>query len=177
MCLGDPPNSVFSPLGDGLWLLECSSKLEANRIIALRRQRFGSFNIFLDAWIKEAGRSGVLWDSDSSWVVIRGIPLHLRSSDLARSLGEALGGFLDFSAGFDLSSFRVKVKKRVELSSVILILFGSDSFPVFIEPELGLPVALLNSKDYFHKMKVLKGKDVAVPEVAFDQSEAFSLVG
>ncbi|CAN1218227.1 hypothetical protein LINPERPRIM_LOCUS1273 [Linum perenne] len=111
---GIPSNSACFPLGDGLWLLECASSAEASKILVLRRQRFGSFEVFLYAWIKEAGRSDVLWVSDNTWVVVRGIPLHLRSSTLARRFaiafwsdfvsrpkapGFGLGGAIDSSDG------------------------------------------------------------------------------
>ncbi|CAN1792639.1 hypothetical protein LINPERHAP1_LOCUS19758 [Linum perenne] len=57
---GVSARSPILPIGDGLWFLECNSKTEVNRICALKRVRFGNFIIYLNVWIKEAGRSGVL---------------------------------------------------------------------------------------------------------------------
>ncbi|CAN1781839.1 hypothetical protein LINPERHAP1_LOCUS15580 [Linum perenne] len=135
---GIPESSVFLPVGDDIWLLECASRAAVERIIALKRFRFGSLQIFLDVWIKDASRSNVLQDSMTSWVVVKDIPLHLRSWDLARCLGEAMGGFLAVSDGVDLSSLRIKVRARVLAPAVIPISVGSDLFPVRAFPEVGL---------------------------------------
>ncbi|CAN1197462.1 hypothetical protein LINPERHAP1_LOCUS13696 [Linum perenne] len=135
------------PIGDGLWFLECNSKTEVNRICALKRVRFGNFIIYLDVWIKEAGRSCVLWDSEVTWVAVKGVPLHLRSQALARSLGEALGGFLEWNEEGDLSSLRIKIRKRIELPSTISISANEDVFLVAVVPEVSLPVMLAYCRD------------------------------
>ncbi|CAN1263349.1 hypothetical protein LINPERPRIM_LOCUS11594 [Linum perenne] len=75
--------------------------------------------IHLDTWIKDAGRSNVLRDSGIGWVRLSGLPLHLRSADLVRCLGDACGGFLAMAEGSDLSSIRVKVRLRGDISSAI----------------------------------------------------------
>ncbi|CAN0885097.1 hypothetical protein LINGRAHAP2_LOCUS15022 [Linum grandiflorum] len=75
-------------------MLECVSKVEVNRILALGRWSFDDIVIQLDIWIKEVGRSNVLLDSDVAWIIVCGIPLHLRSIDLFWQMGNICGGFL-----------------------------------------------------------------------------------
>ncbi|CAN1758191.1 hypothetical protein LINPERHAP1_LOCUS6740, partial [Linum perenne] len=137
---GLPKNSSFSLLGDGLWLVECSSAKEVNRAVSLGRWRFQGFTILLDVWIKEAGRSSVLLDFDVAWVVVRGIPLHLRSTELFRSLGEACGGFVSHSGGADLSLIRIKIKLRGAVPAEIPLVAGSNIFPVKVDLEEISPI-------------------------------------
>ncbi|CAN1795052.1 hypothetical protein LINPERHAP1_LOCUS20482, partial [Linum perenne] len=173
---GVSATAAILPIGDGLWLLECCSKLEVNRICALKRVRFGNFHIFLDVWIKEAGRSGVLRDSDLAWVSVRGVPLHLRSQDLARNLGEALGGFIEWSVVGDLSTLRIKVKKGNEFPSAILISAGVEEFLVAVVPKVSLPEVLSDFKEA--KKRKAKGKEVVVcVESARDSGEGSRRVG
>ncbi|CAN0903061.1 hypothetical protein LINGRAHAP2_LOCUS22357 [Linum grandiflorum] len=47
-------------MGDDLWLLECSSSKEVDRILNLGLWRFDSFSIQADRWIPVAGRSNVM---------------------------------------------------------------------------------------------------------------------
>ncbi|CAN1181585.1 hypothetical protein LINPERHAP2_LOCUS35486 [Linum perenne] len=134
---GIPSESEILPLGDGLWMLVCSSTQVVNRTLALNRVIFGKIEIKMDAWITMAGRSSVLMDSDVAWVSIRGIPLHLRSNDLVKSLGEACGVFLVAAEGSDLSSARVKVRLRGSFPSTISVVSGDECFPVSMELEAG----------------------------------------
>ncbi|CAN1189489.1 hypothetical protein LINPERPRIM_LOCUS24511 [Linum perenne] len=85
-------------LEDDVWLLECESLEAVRRVIALNRCRFGSVRIFLDNWTAGAGRSSCLEDQGLEWVVVRGIPLHLRSEELFRRIGELCGGFVEFDS-------------------------------------------------------------------------------
>ncbi|CAN1807427.1 hypothetical protein LINPERHAP1_LOCUS25020 [Linum perenne] len=104
---GTPIEASFQKLGDGLWLLHCDSLAKVERILSLDRWLFGQIAIQLDKWIPEAGRSGVLLGNDVVWVTIRGIPIHLRSPDLFRQLGDICGEFVSFDAGDSLSSVRM----------------------------------------------------------------------
>ncbi|CAN1141403.1 hypothetical protein LINPERHAP2_LOCUS12476 [Linum perenne] len=137
---GVPGNPAIRPLGDDLWLMECASEKEVDRIVNLGRWRFKDFAIHLDKWIKVAGRSNVRMDSDVAWLVVRGIPLHLRSSELVRSLGEACGGFLASADGPDMSSVRIKVKLRGPVPEEIPLFEGLTVFPVKVDFEADAPV-------------------------------------
>ncbi|CAN1151749.1 hypothetical protein LINPERPRIM_LOCUS28542 [Linum perenne] len=48
---GVAPDVPFSRLGDDLWLLDATSKLEVSRILALGKWRFGSISILADVWL------------------------------------------------------------------------------------------------------------------------------
>ncbi|CAN1177791.1 hypothetical protein LINPERHAP2_LOCUS33312 [Linum perenne] len=159
---GIPLESLIYPMGDALWLLVCSSAQEVNRIIALKRTKFGKLGLRLDAWIKAAGRSSVLLDSGVAWVTIRGIPLHLRSNELMKSLGEACGGFLASSRSNDLSSFRIKVKLQGKLPKTIPVHSGSEVFPVCVEVEAESPVPAYVQSGCNSKVWKKKDKGVMV---------------
>ncbi|CAN1774495.1 hypothetical protein LINPERHAP1_LOCUS12974, partial [Linum perenne] len=133
-------SSEVYPVGDDLWLLECASLAEVNRVLSLNRGYFGRSKILMGPWIKMAGRSKVAWDANIGWVVVRGIPLHLRSPALATSIGEVCGEILDWGVGPDLSSMRVKVRVRGRLPEVIPISVGGEVFPVSVTPEVCFPV-------------------------------------
>ncbi|CAN0880845.1 hypothetical protein LINGRAHAP2_LOCUS13875 [Linum grandiflorum] len=68
-------------------MMTCNGKDEVKRILALKRWKFGDISLKVDEWIREARRSCVLLDSEVGWILIRGIPIHLRLADLFRSLG------------------------------------------------------------------------------------------
>ncbi|CAN1823074.1 hypothetical protein LINPERHAP1_LOCUS30223 [Linum perenne] len=120
-------------------MLECASPAEVRRILALDRRSFGSFVLLLGPWTTMAGRSRVAWDANIAWMEVKGIPLHLRSTELARCVGEVCGDYLEMAEGNDLSSFRVKVKIRGELPEVIPLSVGSEIFPVKVVPSLSFP--------------------------------------
>ena len=124
---------LIQSVGDGLWMLTCNGKEEVERILALKRWRFGDIPLMFDGWIKEAGRSGVLLESDVVWVLIRGIPLHLRSPDLVRSLGDVCGGFLESEEVRDLTSVRIKVQLKGTLPDSIPICYGEEIYPVKLD--------------------------------------------
>ncbi|CAN0908240.1 hypothetical protein LINGRAHAP2_LOCUS25183 [Linum grandiflorum] len=93
---GVPVDVQIKGIRDDLWMLVCNSMEEADRVVAFRRTRFGQVEIQLDRWIKGAGRSAVSMEADMVWLLIRGLPLHLRSEELFKSLGERCGKFLGF---------------------------------------------------------------------------------
>ncbi|CAN1168787.1 hypothetical protein LINPERHAP2_LOCUS28017 [Linum perenne] len=127
-------------LGDGLWLMFCGSKDNVNRILALKRWSFDGQPLMLDKWIPSAGRSNVLLNADVIWVTARGIPLHLRSNDLFRQLGDSCGRFLDFENGDSLSSVRIKIELTGALPEEVPICFDDMVFPVSISRE-GMPIS------------------------------------
>ncbi|CAN1187278.1 hypothetical protein LINPERHAP1_LOCUS1538, partial [Linum perenne] len=108
---------------------------KVNRIIALDRWLFGKIVTQLNRWIPEAGRSGVLLSNDVVWATIRGIPLHLRTSDLFRQLGDVCGRFLNFEKGDSLSSVRICFKLKGGIPEEIPIYHEGFVFPVKVELE------------------------------------------
>ncbi|CAN1120432.1 hypothetical protein LINPERHAP2_LOCUS191 [Linum perenne] len=172
---GVPAITSFFPIGDDLWLMECSSASEVSRIIALKRFKFKGLVLLLDEWIKMAGRSCVSLDSDIAWVVVRGIPLHLKSNNLIMSVGEACGDFLASSEGVDLTSARIKIKVRGELPEEILIAAGSEVFPVRVEFESGAPVSAHWTRESLHLAR--KGKKTITRECLRTQPSSSSVAG
>ncbi|CAN1122663.1 hypothetical protein LINPERHAP1_LOCUS6750 [Linum perenne] len=84
----------------------------------------------MDKWIPEAGSSNVLGNQGVIWITINGIPLHLRSTDLFRHLGEFCGSFLGYELTGSLSSVRIKVLPRGEFPDSIPICSGNSIFHV-----------------------------------------------
>ncbi|CAN1780110.1 hypothetical protein LINPERHAP1_LOCUS14992 [Linum perenne] len=173
---GIPHESFLHKLGDGLWLLSCGSKTKVDRILAIKRWTFDGHPLLLDKWIPMAGRSNVLINDDIVWVTARGIPLHLRSTDLFRQLGEACGKFLGFEYGDSLSSVRLKVKLIGALPEEVPICFENTVYPVSIDRE-GLPIsgslpassALVNGWRSKGKSSLLPRPSFAVDSVCSDR--------
>ncbi|CAN1180877.1 hypothetical protein LINPERHAP2_LOCUS35020, partial [Linum perenne] len=126
---------------DNLWLLNVSSRTVALRIMALKRWKFKDWSILMDTWTETAGRSQCLEKSNEAWVVVRGIPLHLRSMELFRKIGEFCDGFICAEDGLSLSSIRLKVKRGALIPEEAPICFGSVIFPVSIEAEAQNPLS------------------------------------
>ncbi|CAN1816598.1 hypothetical protein LINPERHAP1_LOCUS27810 [Linum perenne] len=132
---GSSLNAPIQKLDDDLWLLFCDSKAKVARILSLNRSSFGDISIQLDKWIPEAGRSSVLAGQKVSWITIRGIPIHLRSSDLFRQIGSVCGIYLGFEVCSSLSSVRIKISRVGDLPEVVPILFEGRQFPVQVLPD------------------------------------------
>ncbi|CAN1842824.1 hypothetical protein LINPERHAP1_LOCUS36954 [Linum perenne] len=127
---GSALNAPLQKLDDDLWLLYCDSKAKVDRILALNRRSFGDIPIFLDKWIPEAGCSKLLRKEGIVWITIRGIPIHLRSTDLFRQIGMSCGDYLGFEACSSLSSIRLKIRYVRSLPEVIPLHFEGKVFPV-----------------------------------------------
>ncbi|CAN1819951.1 hypothetical protein LINPERHAP1_LOCUS28905 [Linum perenne] len=100
---GVTSNAICHSLGDDLWLLVCESPAEVDRILTLKRFSFEDSTLLVDKWIAMAGRSSVLQDKDLAWVIVHGIPLHLRSTALFEKIGDWCGGFVKAEEGASLS--------------------------------------------------------------------------
>ncbi|CAI0458392.1 unnamed protein product [Linum tenue] len=92
-------------------MIQCPSKNEVDKIIALDRWIFQGFRVFADRWIENAGRSRVQTSSGDLWIHFYGIPLHLRSRDLFHQLGMYCGEVLEVQEeGLSLNEVRVRVR-------------------------------------------------------------------
>ncbi|CAN0904615.1 hypothetical protein LINGRAHAP2_LOCUS23190, partial [Linum grandiflorum] len=161
-----PLDSSFSHIGDDVWSLECGTEMEVHRILALNRRRFHNIDIFMDVWIKEAGRSGVMLDQEVAWILVRGIPLHLRSIELFRQIGNYCGRFLCWGEGGSLGTVRIKIKCLKEIPAEIPLCNGTDVFPVRIEPETPTAITTGRQKESFVKGWKNKGKGVFIQALA-----------
>ncbi|CAN1145463.1 hypothetical protein LINPERHAP2_LOCUS14695 [Linum perenne] len=166
---GIPQESTFSPIGDDLWMLKVSSVAVALRIMALKRWKFKGWNILMDVWTESAGRSRYVENSNEAWVVVRGIPLHLRSMELFRQIGEFCGGFVGAEDGLSLSTVRLKVQRNNLIPEEVPICFGSEVVLVSIEAEVPTPLPLLGPRSTFLKRWKAKRKGLILqtsrPEV------------
>ncbi|CAN1132626.1 hypothetical protein LINPERPRIM_LOCUS30184 [Linum perenne] len=123
----------ISGLGDDLWLLRCQSSAEVDRIMSLGRTRFGTSQVFFDKWTLTAGRTEVLGASQMMWILARGIPLHLRSVDLFRQIGDLCGGYIDHDNKNCLfNSVRIKVGASSSCPEYIPLHFREESFIIDI---------------------------------------------
>ncbi|CAN1178336.1 hypothetical protein LINPERHAP2_LOCUS33614 [Linum perenne] len=133
---GVPKEAKLTIMGDDLWMLECRSSDEVERIRSLRRVLYGSSKIFLDKWTEMAGCTEVLQSQRLEWVVASGIPLHLRSVDLFKRLGYLCGGYVDHdSSCCSFNAIRVKVKSSATIPRSISVSYHGRSFPVSIYRE------------------------------------------
>ncbi|CAN1192057.1 hypothetical protein LINPERHAP2_LOCUS41369 [Linum perenne] len=162
---GISAEASFLSLGDGLWLFFCGSAAKVSQILALNRWLFGKIAIQLDRWIPDAGRSKVLFEEDAVWVWIRGIPLHLRSPDLFRQLGEACGSFLRYEECGSLSSVKILVKLKGVLPEEISICHGGYIFPVRVDPESVISSSGSVNPGSMSLSGLSKGKEVLSPSV------------
>ncbi|CAN0893200.1 hypothetical protein LINGRAHAP2_LOCUS18013 [Linum grandiflorum] len=120
-------------------MLVCSSKAELQCIIALNRRKFGSVEIYLGEWMKEAGRSEVMLDLGAAWLWVRGIPFHLRSKELYRNIGDLCGGYI--GSDESLAAVRIKVRTTGVIPEEIPICFREEVFPIRILLETPNPLS------------------------------------
>ncbi|CAN1849818.1 hypothetical protein LINPERHAP1_LOCUS39549 [Linum perenne] len=131
----------------------------------------------MDGWIPEAGRSRVLLEDDFVWLTIRGIPIHLRSSELFKQLGESCGCFIRAEDGDSLSSIRVCVKLRGSLPEEIPLFFGNVVFPLRVETD-SVVLGARRVKDGIGGCGALsKGKEVIAPRNLWSEPEPGALLG
>ncbi|CAN1254564.1 hypothetical protein LINPERPRIM_LOCUS8685 [Linum perenne] len=86
-------------------------------------------------WISAAGRSAVSLNRGVVWVLARGIPVHLRSVDLFRTIGDLCGIFLGFEDAGDLNSIRLKIQVKKDFPKAVSLVFQSQEFEVSLFPE------------------------------------------
>ncbi|CAN1846885.1 hypothetical protein LINPERHAP1_LOCUS38374 [Linum perenne] len=157
-------NAPLQKIDDDLWLLFCDSKTKVERILSLDRRNFGDIPILFDKWIPAAGLSNVLREEGVIWVTIRGIPLHLRSSDLFRQIGSVCGEFLGYEICSSLSSVRLKIRKIRALPKAIPVRRGSNSFILSVIPDSS---AVHEPNKEFCPVSVSKGKTALTPILDF----------
>ncbi|CAN1275084.1 hypothetical protein LINPERPRIM_LOCUS15605 [Linum perenne] len=123
-------------LGSDLWMIECGSREEVNRVVALGRTLFGTSQVFLDRWTSEAGRARLLRKEGAMWIVAKGIPLHIRSVDLFRQIGEVCGGFVEHDSQWcPLSSVRIKVAGSGSVPENVVVRHLDEVFDIRIWKE------------------------------------------
>ncbi|CAN0911375.1 hypothetical protein LINGRAHAP2_LOCUS26821 [Linum grandiflorum] len=125
-------------LSDDLWLLKLPGKADVDRIMNLGRWSFRGRKIEADIWLPCAGRSSVVADKGIVWLRLDGIPLHLRSTDLFRKLGNVCGRFLEFNEeGCSLNAIRLKVSRAGVIPCRISVVLEETRFLIHVVVESG----------------------------------------
>ncbi|CAL1400978.1 unnamed protein product [Linum trigynum] len=115
-------NHALEDRSDGSWLLICPLALDVIRIRKIERVQYKDFIIRLN--------SRKTFDNHTmeslTWILVFNIPLHLKSFDLLKTIGNFCGSFieLDWDSGF-LPYVRIRIKKSPSLPELILINHGS----------------------------------------------------
>ncbi|CAN1805391.1 hypothetical protein LINPERHAP1_LOCUS24256 [Linum perenne] len=125
----------FKLLGDDSWLLDCGSLKEVDKILKKEKWVFRGLEVGVKRWTHSAGRSNLVAMQGALWIIVFGIPIHLRSEALFKSIGDLCGGFLEgMDTGF--SAVRLKVKKGTSLpTSILLKVQGiSVEIKILLEP-------------------------------------------
>ncbi|CAN1168351.1 hypothetical protein LINPERHAP2_LOCUS27773 [Linum perenne] len=170
-------NDPLHKLDDDIWLLFCDSKSRVDRILSLNRKSFNGIPILLDKWIPEAGLSRVLAEDGVIWITIRGIPIHLRSSDLFRQLGEVCGEFLGYEICSSLSSVRIRIKTLGSLPKEISLKHGGSSFTVKVFSDQAEPTLVQAPLADSCVQRLAKGKSVlsTITGPCFGSSDVFEV--
>ncbi|CAN0904496.1 hypothetical protein LINGRAHAP2_LOCUS23127 [Linum grandiflorum] len=128
----------------------CASEEEKQRIIGLRIWKFGSFFIAADDWIPEAGRSNVLAKLRTCWIQVFGIPLHLRSNDLFRSIGNFCGAFVEADiTNWFKDGIRIKIYVKEDIPDEVVLQYQNNVFPVMVMVEPSPAVAFVCEEGKF----------------------------
>ncbi|CAN1132781.1 hypothetical protein LINPERPRIM_LOCUS30277 [Linum perenne] len=96
-------------------------------------------------WFPEAGRSNFLELQDMCWVLVFGIPVHLRSEEIFRKIGSACGGMID-SRDTDFSAVRLKVKRSVSIPSSLFLEFEGTRFEIKVVEEPCFSISRVNEE-------------------------------
>ncbi|CAN0897823.1 hypothetical protein LINGRAHAP2_LOCUS19339, partial [Linum grandiflorum] len=116
-------------LSDDLWLLKLPTEDDVARVIRLGRWRFREWTLEADRWFPFAGRSRVTAGRGVVWLKVAGIPVHLRSINLFKCLGDCCGQFLDYKdLGCSWNEVRVKIRGRGAISRQIPVSYGGSVF-------------------------------------------------
>ncbi|CAN1216420.1 hypothetical protein LINPERPRIM_LOCUS604, partial [Linum perenne] len=130
-------------LGDDSWLVEYESEEAASRIVERGLWFFRGVAVETRFWFPDAGRLNRLETRGLKWILVFEIPVHLRSEEVLRMIGELSGGFVD-SQNTDFSAVRLKVRRKGILPSSLILEANKEKFEIKIleEPSFMVPVDL-----------------------------------
>ncbi|CAL1372576.1 unnamed protein product [Linum trigynum] len=115
---------------NGKWLLSCPSVQHAVRIRGFNQCSFKNFNILISFWPEEGQKD---WYDDSQWILVFGIPLHLKSIDLINLIGRFCGKLLEVDWNHWSADFiRIRVRMIDEPPSTIPVRFAGERFSIRI---------------------------------------------
>ncbi|CAI0400845.1 unnamed protein product [Linum tenue] len=149
-------NFGIEELEDGCWLLICPSVAEALRIRKLQHSQFRSFRFKISMWNPNIGRDAG-HPGKETWLLVFGIPLHLKSMNLFKSIGDFCGKFIDIDwSSWCSSVIRIRTQILGPIPSEVPVCYEDKVYPVRIEvPPASIP-AVKSSGDL--RLKWWKGK-------------------
>ena len=122
-------------LGRGFLLFEFELLSEAERVLARGKRRVKDNVLFLEKWHPEVGCFCNGANANEAWVRVVGLPLHLWSREVFKSIGDGCGGFIavdknaDSMAELQWARMLVKVVSR-DLPTSVQIVVGLGCFSV-----------------------------------------------
>ncbi|CAN1131659.1 hypothetical protein LINPERPRIM_LOCUS13930 [Linum perenne] len=132
-------------------MLCCSSKEEVDKIFNLGRWRFPGHRLFADRWIEEAGISDVCGDRGVVWVLVKGIPIHLRSEATISEIAQCFGPSASPDEfGCNLNEVKVRTAGLPTIPKSIWLRFRNASYR--------LPVVIIDQKFEGRREPELFGK-------------------
>ncbi|CAN1170885.1 hypothetical protein LINPERHAP2_LOCUS29248 [Linum perenne] len=124
---GVASNWTSKRLGDDSWLVECGSEVEVDRIIKDESWFFRGIRVHVQKWWPEAGRQFPASSQKMRWILVFGIPVHLRADSVFREIGERCGGFVECQeTGF--AAVRLKVKAGKSFPTSILLAARNEEY-------------------------------------------------
>ncbi|CAN1805437.1 hypothetical protein LINPERHAP1_LOCUS24275 [Linum perenne] len=137
---GTPMMADIRALGDDLWMLGCTSEGEVERIISLNRWEPPGFRIKADMWLNHSGTSDVEGKRGWKRVLVKGIPLHLRSEAVLRDITGCFGKeAICLEEGGRLNELRVKILASSVIPNGFWLQYRDEKFwlSVCLESKVG----------------------------------------
>ncbi|CAN1162449.1 hypothetical protein LINPERHAP2_LOCUS24513 [Linum perenne] len=131
---GVASNWTSKRLGDDSWLVECGSEAEVDRIIKDGSWFFRGIRVYVKKWWPEVGGQFLASTQRMRWILIFGIPVHLRADSVFREISERCGGFMECQEiGF--AAVRLKVKAGKSFPTSILLAAKNEEYIIKILAE------------------------------------------
>ncbi|CAN1152263.1 hypothetical protein LINPERPRIM_LOCUS28824 [Linum perenne] len=122
-------------LGDDSWIVDCGSEEAVDKIVNKGDWFFRGANVEVRRWFPAAGRLNLLGLQGVGWVQVFGVPVHARSEDVFREIGDVCGGFIQ-GQNTRFSAIRLKVRLGSPVpDSITLNILGVDfELKILVEP-------------------------------------------
>ena len=152
-------------LGRGLWLFEFESREEVDRVLKVRKRRFGTNLVHLRTWGEDFGYSSQGFSEEKAWVRVVGLPVHLWSRTVMEKIGDACGGFLAVDKETDklgeLGWARILVRwKKSEPPNTVEVECGRTRFRLQLWWELSPQYTTVSFADQMRNPSSYRDDDV-----------------
>ncbi|CAL1375746.1 unnamed protein product [Linum trigynum] len=122
-------NFAIEDRSDGSWFLVCPSVAEALRIKKLNHLFFRGVKLEITSWTEEE----VAPCGEVTWILATDIPLHLKSVELIKTIGNFCGDFLEIDWNLWCFPFvRIRIRKVRVIPDKVILKFGNQSIVVGI---------------------------------------------